>query len=285
MRCVVVSIVLFSFVNLNFGDTSSNAAPINFRKAMVNCPRLENKLTQLMGNSALRNLLSKFEQSFQRFCASQEGSGVVIPKIIHQIWIGKKKTPPRCFPWMAAWKERFPGWTYILWTDDMVASVHLLNTNLYIRSPNMGERSDILRYELLYQYGGVYVDVDFEPLDPEFFEQLHERCDFYAGLLPPEKDIVVANGLIGCKPGHPLMLDIINALKTSWYKDAEIVDRTGPEFMTTVLAESPNFTNGLNVILPANMLYPFSWAQLEGDYKQWIKPETIAVHYFTGTWR
>lgn len=39
---------------------------------------------------------------------------------------------------------------------------------------NYGEKSDILRYEILFVYGGVYADVDVECLQP--FDALAEVC-------------------------------------------------------------------------------------------------------------
>lgn len=54
----------------------------------------------------------------------------------------------------------------------------LKNTNPYINGSNYGEKSDVLRYEILQQFGGIYVDCDFECL--KSFDSLLS-CNFFSG--------------------------------------------------------------------------------------------------------
>lgn len=49
---------------------------------------------------------------------------------------------------------------YVLWDDEAVAKLALRNVEAYRTACNYGERSDIARYEILWRYGGVYVDAD-----------------------------------------------------------------------------------------------------------------------------
>lgn len=85
------------------------------------------------------------------------------PKIIHQIWMGDITKAP--LEYMFGCKELAlqHGWTYKLW-DDSAISTELLplmvNAKTYLDFPNMHGKSDILRYEILYHHGGVYVDAD-----------------------------------------------------------------------------------------------------------------------------
>lgn len=62
----------------------------------------------------------------------------------------------------------------VLWTDDSVAALvpFLRNRMAFERAPNFGEKADVLRYELLYAFGGVYVDVDMQCVGT--FERLVE---------------------------------------------------------------------------------------------------------------
>lgn len=59
-----------------------------------------------------------------------------------------------------------------LWTDEHVARLPLFNRAEYDKATNYGAKSDILRYELLYVYGGVYVDCDMQCIGS--FERLHQ---------------------------------------------------------------------------------------------------------------
>ena len=55
----------------------------------------------------------------------------------------------------------------MLWTDDNISSVIMKNKKIYGCESNNG-KSDIFRYEILSQYGGIYLDADVlcrRPLD------------------------------------------------------------------------------------------------------------------------
>ena len=41
----------------------------------------------------------------------------MIPKILHQIWIGPKAAPSNL---MRSWKEKHPEFEYILWNEDEI---------------------------------------------------------------------------------------------------------------------------------------------------------------------
>ena len=67
--------------------------------------------------------------------------------------------------WRGEGKWRLRGCSLnvqVLWTDEQVAGLTLFNQAAFDAAPNFGEKSDILRYELLYAFGGVYVDVDLQ---------------------------------------------------------------------------------------------------------------------------
>ena len=89
-----------------------------------------------------------------------------IPRILHMIWIGCD--PPEYF-WAnkRTWESLMPSWQVRCWHDtsgveERVAErVHAAETG--------AQKADILRYALVYEHGGVYVDADVTPhrsLDP-----------------------------------------------------------------------------------------------------------------------
>ena len=90
-----------------------------------------------------------------------------IPKIIHQIWIGPK-TPPNNL--MDTWKNKHEkeGFEYILWTEKEMKKRGFVS-QLRNRLNEMQEfagKADILRWEILYEYGGIYIDADSFCLEP-----------------------------------------------------------------------------------------------------------------------
>src|SRR5271157_4561121 len=84
-----------------------------------------------------------------------------IPKIIHQIWLGGD-LPKKYFKLIETFKKFNPDWIHMLWTDENIKDLDLINKEIFDKQINMGSKSDILRYEILKKYGGIYFDTDFE---------------------------------------------------------------------------------------------------------------------------
>ena len=96
-----------------------------------------------------------------------------IPRIIHQTW--KVHDVHSVFePFIRSWLLLHPDWEYRFWTDEMAADFMRGSYPEYwemYESFNGIQRSDTIRYFILYHYGGVYADLDMEALQP--FDALH----------------------------------------------------------------------------------------------------------------
>jgi len=94
-----------------------------------------------------------------------------VPKVVHFIWIGPKPFPRDSVENIRSWIGKHPDWTFKFWTDrdrplphkqmqlSRIQDFQFIKLyDCYKKSDNYGEKSDILRYEILYQHGGIYVD-------------------------------------------------------------------------------------------------------------------------------
>ena len=96
-------------------------------------------------------------------------------------------------------------------------------------SPTWLQKADILRYELLWQFGGVYVDADslaLRPLDP-----LLANVEMFAGYERGTSGLV-ANGVIGCTPRHPDMDRMIRDLSI---EGSDAWETVGPLYFTRMI--------------------------------------------------
>ncbi len=95
---------------------------------------------------------------------------------IHQIWIGNNPAPKRYIAYAETVKKYNPDCEYIFWDEDKVASLgDLVVPECLDKSLNPILRSDILRLEILRQFGGLYLDIDFEFLkygSKEIFDKI-----------------------------------------------------------------------------------------------------------------
>ena len=206
-----------------------------------------------------------------------------IPKIIHQIWLGSE-FPEKYKAFQQSWVKHHPDWEYKLWQEADIANLVMQNRDLYQAARNYGEMSDIARYEILYQYGGLYVDTDYECLKP--CDMFHYCYDFYIGIQPLDTNIVqLGIGLIGSTPKHPLLKAAIDGLPESDRQTQQIIAKTGPLYFTRVFCSHVLALPGINIAFPATYFYPRGYNQSFDDKTKWVKTESFAVHHWAGSWR
>lgn len=132
----------------------------------------------------------------------------IIPKMLHFIWLGEK-LPQKFFRLIQSWRAYHPSWKIIVWDDNQAESLEMVNKDRYRAASNFGTKSDILRYEILYQLGGVYVDVDYECIRP--LDSVLGSCALFAGFSNTEA-LELNNGLMGCIPRHFIVEKMINEI-------------------------------------------------------------------------
>jgi inositol phosphorylceramide mannosyltransferase catalytic subunit len=151
-----------------------------------------------------------------------------IPRVFHQVWVGPDPLPAEFVQYRQTWLDHHPGWELRFWTEDNLPE-GLRRTEVYQRIRSPAERSDILRLELVYRYGGVYVDTDFECL--RSLEPLIEDVDFFIADIERGR---INNAIVGAIAGHPILdraLDEIRPREFFGYDK----EATGPLFLDRVL--------------------------------------------------
>lgn len=236
-----------------------------------------------------------------------------IPALIHIMWLGGK-LPREYEKYVASWRHYHPDWQIIFWTDNEsnfdqgmvtvesfdkliplltnnlyknivvdVRNLHFDNRIFYDRAENYGEKSDILKWEIVYRLGGLYVDTDFECLKP--FDLFHSLYDFYTGIQPLDTNLTqLGAALFAATPRHPILAACVEGIKNNQHL-VQIVVKTGPIHFTKVfLAKADQHNDLINVALPASYFYPCGYEQKGSAKEIWCKPESYAVHHWAGSW-
>lgn len=149
----------------------------------------------------------------------------IIPKIIHQIWLGPKELPQNYKYYLQTWKEYNPDWQYRLWTEEDIVKENFESMDLYWLARSYQERSDIARYEILKKYGGLYVDTDIECFAN--FTELNHKYDFYTNFEPPainRKKVSILNAMIASVPNHPILIETLAQIRKNWDVVEDIFD-------------------------------------------------------------
>lgn len=149
-----------------------------------------------------------------------------------------------------------------LWTEDNLPEVSRPEVGERLRNPV--ERSNLLRFEVLRQFGGVYVDADFECL--RSIEPLLGGVEFFVGLLKPGR---TANSIIGSVPAHPVLERAVAEAeaRTEFGHDK---NAAGSLFFDRLLKEFPEVTR-----FDADRFYA-----ADRD-----NPEAYAVHHAARSWK
>lgn len=86
----------------------------------------------------------------------------MIPKIIHYCWFGNGKLPERDKMCIESWKKHCPDYKIIRWDE----SNYDINKNKYMKEAyeerKYGFVPDYARLDIVYNYGGIYLDTDVE---------------------------------------------------------------------------------------------------------------------------
>jgi mannosyltransferase OCH1-like enzyme len=313
----LIALLLCGLFGASCGKKEEIAVPVDFERAMGSGSVDWEALVSHAGN---KERIEKLKSAYDRRVESSS-IDIKIPKIIHQIWLGPKPVPSYFWEYKKGWERRHPGWEYRFWTDKDVVAFDFDLKDLYQRSTNWGEKSDILRAEILDRFGGLYVDTDIENI--KSFDELHLKHDFYAGLEPPHQGdisqsaphVVISDALIACRPNHPIIKTWKLLIREIW-DDIEqrlpdspkrVLLRTFYPFGEAVMLHLDD-AEFANIVYPATYFYPLTFSRVSKGrikklnfFKRQVKnivtlfkqdntpfvelqPETMAVHYWGNSW-
>ena len=180
-----------------------------------------------------------------------------IPRVFHRIWLGGAPRPAAFDEFWQRWADLHPGWQLRTWTE---ADLPVLrNQAAFDDIDILSSKSNIARYEILAQHGGVYVDCDMEPL--RNIEPLLADATFVAAEETPG---VINNAFIAAEPGHPLLDYIVSELPRSHRSQPDAISpqRTGPRFFSRCIhrATATGAADGIRIVARDDV-YPYSWDQ------------------------
>jgi hypothetical protein len=192
-----------------------------------------------------------------------------IPRLFHWIWLGDEPLPEQHRRWIEGWLELHPGWKHVLWREENRPT--FVNEAQFLAADSLWQKADVARYELVYRYGGIYLDTDIECL--RSFEPLLDGVEAFAvEHRPQQRPATVQNFAIGATPGHPWLADTIARLPAAMDAGGGVLHETGPHFLTEVTRDRADVT----VLSPSVFFHRPAWLQPD------VPAGAFAVHHGRG---
>jgi hypothetical protein len=129
----------------------------------------------------------------------------MIPKIIHYCWFGGGQLPSYAVRYIESWRRYFLGYEIMEWSENNYDVRKIPYISEAYDAKKYAFVSDYARFDVLYQCGGIYFDVDVEAIKP-FGNILDDT-----GFMGTESLGAVATGLgIGCEAGMGVVKEILD---------------------------------------------------------------------------
>ncbi len=212
----------------------------------------------------------------------------MIPKTIHYCWFGGKPKPKSVQRCIASWRKYCPDYEIKEWNEGNYDVDALPYSREAYKNGKYAFVSDVARFMVLYQEGGIYFDTDVEVIRP--IGDLVERGAFMGW----EKadacgNMHVAPGLgLAAPKGFPLYKEVLEGFaKLSYYQaDGQQNPYTMIPLVTDLLKEKGMRIDGTLqtieglTVFPAEFLCPMD--SLTGNTS--LTENTYAIHHYSMSW-
>lgn len=193
----------------------------------------------------------------------------MIPKVIHRVWLGEDPMPDEFEYYGETWQRHHPDWEMRLWTDSNLPELRF--PDAFERCRNHGERSDVLRSELLLRFGGLYVDTDVECRKP--LEPLIDDIPAFAAWVRPGR---IGSAVLGAEPGHPAIERLLTEMQDRVGQGSQIEATVA--LLTDVLSAAPDVE-----VFEPDTFYPYHPRHNPANGRDF--PDAYAVHHWGLTWK
>lgn len=210
-----------------------------------------------------------------------------IPQIIHYCWIGSAEKPASVLYCIDSWKKFCPDYEIREWNE----TNYDFGKNPYMKqayeAKKWGFVPDYARLDIIYQYGGIYLDTDVELI--RSLDDLLNSDSFFGFEDTGEGDFFVACGLgFGAKPHNELIKKLRDYYDTITFinKDGSLNLLPAPRHNATVFKNYGVKMNNIFQNHEGNIFYPSEYfcPKVFKTGKTVITKRTHSIHHFSASW-
>lgn len=210
-----------------------------------------------------------------------------IPKIVHYCWLSNDPIPESLQQCMASWKKFLPDYEFWLWNFDRFD----INSSVWVKESFEKKKfafaADYIRCYALYNYGGIYLDMDVEVLKP-FDDLLHlpyficQQCE----------TVGYEAAIIGATDHSPIFEKMMAYYLDRHFISNQKYDTTPiPKIIEDVLRANFRikfikditefeFADGVASVFSSDWFSPKSYR----DGRLHLTSNSYTIHHFAGSW-
>ena len=207
----------------------------------------------------------------------------VIPKIIHAIWFSGDPLPELYKACLESWKKYAPDYEIKIWNSNTYKPQRCLFFEQAMEHGNWAFASDYARADLLYRYGGIYMDLDVEMLRPIDDLLYNDAYMSFESL-----DRIECGSGMGARQGHPIIGEICKSYENRPYlkEDGTWDNSTCPVRYTQIIEKHGLIKDGGFQQVEDITVYPFE--VLTGKSFDtgiiYNTEHSYTVHHHNGSW-
>ena len=207
----------------------------------------------------------------------------MIPQTIHYCWFGSKEIPEKERRCIESWKVFLPHHSLQLWNEENIESLHLpLYAKQSYEARNYAFLSDCVRTKVLYEYGGIYFDTDFELIKP-----IDEVLKTDKNILGFETKSHIGTAIMAFSPKNEVMRQFLEYYETHLFISKGRKDIiANVSILTDILKEQGLICNRMMQTIGDILVYPrdyFFPKRLE-ENKFLITENTLGIHRCSNSW-
>lgn len=202
-----------------------------------------------------------------------------IPKRIHYCWFGGNKIPRQNHIWMETWKKFCPDYEIMEWNERN----YDVSKNQYMyeayKAKKWGFVSDYARLDIIYHYGGIYLDTDVEIIR-NLDELLYQ--DAFAGV---DDSRTISTGLgFGAVPHFHIIKDLLESYDDMRFDENNMI--ACPTLNEEVFRKYNFVKNGNYQRLNGMTIYPKKVLSGKNAFTRKVESteHTFAIHHYDGSW-
>lgn len=199
----------------------------------------------------------------------------MIPKIIHYCWLSNDPVPADLRKYVDQWKKKLPDYEFIKWDFSKFDINKIFWVKEAYEKKKYAFACDFIRLYAVYNYGGIYMDMDIEVIK-SFDPLLNQKYMFaYEG----KRGNGIEAGCFGAEKG-----DFFLKLCLEYYKDRHFIKTDGsfdefplPQIMQNIVKEHHiAYRFYTNDFFTAKSFNTGIITKTENTY---------CVHHFAGSWK